>query len=367
MAQRGPSFIGTIVLVFASMAGLFAFDTFLAKVELKESQAEGRRLYHDGERSLEQGQVSEAIESFRAALTFERGNTAYQLALARALLAAKKPADAETVVDALLQHDATDGATNLTMARTMVAQGRLDDASSYYHRALYGRWPAQAELKQRLQVRLELIDLLAREGNKEDLLAELLPLETEALDPKTREHIAHLYLEAGSANRASDMFREILRHNASDADAYAGLGEAEFTRGNYRIAHANLQRAASLKPQNAEFQRMLKLVSDVLELDPTIRGLGSRERLQRSTRILSSAVQSVTKCAGTTLASEVQPLVDKAQQALSATVRPGQENDTVNANLDLAEKIWQLRKKICKQPIADEDQAVALVLAKIAQ
>jgi hypothetical protein len=44
------SFLGTLALVFLAIAIVFSFDTFIAKLERTEDQAEARRLFADGQR-----------------------------------------------------------------------------------------------------------------------------------------------------------------------------------------------------------------------------------------------------------------------------------------------------------------------------
>jgi len=355
------SFLATFALIFASMAGLYLFDTFMARTEQVESHAEGQRLFHEGQKLLAAGRPAEAIESFRSALTFERENTEYQLALAVALLSSGKLTDAQAMVEAVRDRDPANGRANLAMARILVKQGRLADAAYYYRLAIYGKWPENAASR-RLEVRLELVDLLAQAGNKQELLAELLLLQNENLDLNTRKHIAQLYLLAGSPNRAADMFREILREQPSDPDAFAGMGAAEFAKGNYRTAHVDFLIASRLKPTDPEIKKQLALSAEVLALDPMLRGLSLRERYKRSLRLLDLATQSVTQCLGP---SAREPLLDEANAASERRVRPGQENEAVDSYMDLAEKIWQVRKNECKQPLTDDEQALSLVLTKI--
>ena len=111
---------------------------------------------------------------------------------------------------------------------------------------------------------------------------------------------AHLFLLAGSPGRAADMFRQILRqeHDHDDADAYAGLGEAEIAQGNYRIAETNLQMAAHLKPGDEDIRKRLELARQVLALDPMLRGLGTAERYRRTRELVQLALNDVNQCAG---------------------------------------------------------------------
>lgn len=356
------TFLGTFALVFAAMLGLYLFDTFLARTEIAESHAEAQRLFEEGQALLREGKTPDAIERFRNALEFARNNRDYQLALSRALLDAGKLTDSEAVAKGLLERDPTDGRANLTMARVMIRENRSGDAEAYYHRAIYGKWPGNDAGKERLRVRLELIDLLARGIDKQALLAELLPLEGENLDPGTRERVAHLYLVAGSPTRAMEMFRQILRDQPSNARAFAGLGMAEFARGNYRGAHLDFLIASRLKPNDTEIKKQFNLASEVLTLDPTVRGLNQRGRYQRSAHLLELAEASLSRCSGAP-----GELVNEARLQLQAPARQASEGDATEANLDLAEKLWQARKKECPAPVPESDQALALVLTKIAQ
>ena len=73
--------------------------------------------------------------------------------------------------------------------------------------------------------RLELIDLLARQNSKEELLAELLPLEADnPKDLATRTKLGQLFLLADSPSRAAGIFRGILHESANNAVAYDGMG-----------------------------------------------------------------------------------------------------------------------------------------------
>src|SRR4051812_46374701 len=115
----------TFALLFLAIAGLFALDTFLAKLEQSDSRAEARRLFQEGERLARAGRHADAIARLRGALSIERDDRDYQLALAEALLAAGRFKDAATTANDLLQHDSTSGAANLTMARVQVKLGNM--------------------------------------------------------------------------------------------------------------------------------------------------------------------------------------------------------------------------------------------------
>jgi tetratricopeptide (TPR) repeat protein len=365
--SMGPRFLGTLILVFVAIAGLFAVDTFLASVERNEGQAEARRLLRQGQRLVEQGRDAEAINRFRSALSVARGNQEAQLALAKALLAVGRLADAETLLKEMLQRNATDGAANLTMARVLVQEGRTAEATSYYHQAIYGRWRQDAAAN-RVKVRFELIDLLVRRGAKREVLAELLPLQDEApQDLRTRMRIARLYLLAGSPSRAIGLFREVLLRQPQDSDAYGGLGEAEFALGNYRAARTDFQAALRLNPADEHLRKRLALCEDVLALDPTQRGLIGAERYRRSLKLIELASDGMSRCVGTPPSASARDLATRAQQALKRRASPARQDAVTETNLELAEQLWDARMKECRQGPSDSEEPLALVMARLAQ
>ena len=145
-------FLRTFSLVALAIGALFAADTFLARTEEAESRVEAARLFELGQRLLDQGHSAEAVARLKDALEIERGNRDYQRLLAQAQLAAGQAEDAETTLTGLLLNDSTDGPANLTMGRVLLKEGRIREAISYYHRAVYGQWKDHAQ-GNRLNVR----------------------------------------------------------------------------------------------------------------------------------------------------------------------------------------------------------------------
>jgi tetratricopeptide (TPR) repeat protein len=368
--EQGRPFLMTVGLVVLAIVVLFAIDTFLAKTEKAEMRAEAARLFVEGQRFMTTGNHDQAIDRFESALAMTRDSQNYGLALAEAQFAAGRLTDAEMTVDDLLQRDSTDGPANLLLARIFVKEGKSSEATAYYHRAIYGHWQEGAAANQS-KARFELIDLLARQNSpesKQELLAELLPLETEVPDDlATQKRIGHLFVVAGSPARAEDVFREILRREPQDADAYTGIGEAEFARGNYRTAKTEFLAALRLNPGSDETQRWLGLTNQVLDLDPMQRGVGVGDRNQRSLKLLELNVQLVTQCAVLNQSPELRSLIEDAQKALNQPARNSRQAPAVERNIDLAEKLWQARLTICKQNTSDPQDPLALVMNRLVQ
>ncbi len=360
-------FLRTLGLVALAITVMFTVDTFLASTEASESHAEAARLYAEGQRLLDQGESADAVSRFEDALAIERTNRDFQLALARAQLGAGDLAQAQTTLDALLLADSTYGPANLTLARVLVKQGKIPEAISYYHRAVYGAWPADPAANQ-LKVRFELIDLLAQQDRKEELLGELLAVQDQAPDDvPTRLRIGNMFLEAGSPSRAANVFQQLLqdhpgKYAAPDmAAAYAGLGEADFARADYRAAVNDFSTAVRLNPQDQAAAKRLDLGNRVLGLDPSRRGLDQAERFRRSRELLDMTVHAVAACSKTLD-------LDQARKKLAERVTVARRDAAAEADLDLAEQLWQTRTPGCESPQGQpSEEALALVLQKAAQ
>jgi Flp pilus assembly protein TadD len=364
-AFTGRTFIGTFSLVLLSIAGLFVIDVFLAKIDSAESQTEATRLYKDAQRLMASGEYQKASDQINNALAIERGNRDYLQTLAKAQLADGKTSDAENTLSQLLSGNSTDGLANLLMGRVLAKEGRFEEAISYFHRAIYGHW-AQDTDGNRRRARFELIDLLANHSLKDELLAELLPVQEETPhDLKTRTRIGDLFLVAGSPERAEEVFRGIEHEAPTDEAAYAGLGKAEFARGNYRTAEKDFQSALRLAPSDETTRQELALCNQLLQLDPTLRGLSQEDRYQRSVKLLQLASTDINECAGNNLSADAHALLDHAGDKLKVHVSGPHLGDASEANLDLAEQIWQARKKECKA--LANNNPLELVLTRMAQ
>ena len=360
-----PSFGRTFTLTILAIGALAAIDLFLAKTEREANDAEAARYYQEGRRLMQAGRSSEAADRFQSALSLERENEHYQLALAQALEAAGKLEDAEATLKALLERNSFAGPANLAMARVLVKQGQIDRAIAYYHRAIYGQW-SDGQRSNPVQARLELADLLSRRNSKEDLLAELLPLQDQAPDdPETRLKMGKWFLAAGSPGRAAGIFRTLLRQQPEAAEAYAGLGEAEFAQADYRLARSEFLAALRLKPGDAYLSNRLEVSDRVLMLDPRRNGLSAEEEYQRSRKLLELALDGLKQCAGPAPTEPVADLMEAAAKELK-------KRGSASGDIELAQRLWQMRKAACGPAVSSpgmpgSDEALDLVMEKLAQ
>ncbi|MEO6525205.1 MAG: tetratricopeptide repeat protein [Gemmatimonadaceae bacterium] len=317
-SASAPEFVATFAAILVLIVILLFVDTWLARVDRDESRAHAASLYAEGRQLLAAHQTAESRDRFASAFAIERTNFSYELGLAEATLADGHPTDAERTLQSVLDRAESDGAANLLMARVLVREGRPEEATSFYHRAIYGRWRSDS-LTRRMQTRFELIELLARRHSQAELLAELLPIQDVSRDSLAlRMRLGHLFIQAGSPARGADIFRMVLREASGDAAAYAGMGEAALALGNFRTARADLEAAARRRPGDTAIANRLMLADTTLALDPTQPRLGDREREARARRVLAISLDLHLRCAGSA-SSPRNALVDSARSALASS------------------------------------------------
>jgi tetratricopeptide (TPR) repeat protein len=353
----------TLAAVLAVIVFLAALDQILARTEMREVQSAATRSWTTGMRLLHNGRPAEALDSLRDAHAMERDNVVYELDMISALTALGRTADADPLIDEVLQRRPNDGYANLIAARLKATEGDAENAEAFYHRAIYAEWPPNGAMHAR-DARFELVQYLVGKNSKQQLLAELISLEAEAdRDAPLLHRIADLFLVADSPARAATVYRVLIEMNPDDATAYAGLGEAEMQRGEYRAARTAFTQAAMHHAGEATGSRLL-LLNEVIQLDPTPRRLPTAEKFERSLRILALAKGD--------LEAQLQkrPEAANAESAdlLTAAAKPPTvvTNEMAEQNLDLATKIWKLRVALFGPSVAPDKEALKLTMERLA-
>jgi tetratricopeptide (TPR) repeat protein len=350
---------GVAITLVAIVVALSALDRFLAKVESAELHSTAQNAYLAGSRLLAAGKAAAAVDLLRQAHSTERENPDYELALISAMTSAGNTADAEPLMNEMLQRAPNDGRVNLIAARLRTREGNATEAEAFYHRAIYGEWPGDAA-RHRVETRMELVDELVKRGRKQELLAELISLEAEpAAGMEIRKRLAELFLDAGSPARAADIYRAITAKDPADIAAAEGLGEAELEQGQYNAARAAFLQGFFQHPNNASVLSHLETLNTVVALDPTLRQLTSEEKYRRSLLILDMARAGLTQCAAgnPVLAAASAQVPDKTPAHVT--------NEDAEKVLAAAEQIWRARNEACSADSLRTD-ALNLLMKKLA-
>jgi tetratricopeptide (TPR) repeat protein len=377
-----------LLLTLAAVAGFAAVSHLVARYNANQ-QSRGRKLYQQGLADAAASRYDDAINVFRAALTCDPTNSQYQLSLARALRDSNDPRrldEAESYLIALWQRAPQDAAVNLALARVAAHRGSIEDATRYYHNAMYGVWNSDSDAN-RSKARIELIQFLLKRGAPDKAESELMALAT-ALPPAPDAHLQAAQLFAQARDYAGELaqYEEVLRSDPANSAALAGAGQAAYREGNYTTASRYLQEAVNANPQDEDSPQLLTNTELILRNDPFVGHISDVERNRRIAAAFAQAEKRLDECAQqknvdlkatTTPATAsgsapapvpttsplllLQSLWTEAKPDL-ARLRSPAETDLPDAIMDVVFQIEQQTAATCGQP-----QGLDLALLLISQ
>ncbi|HEY1658551.1 MAG TPA: tetratricopeptide repeat protein [Candidatus Sulfotelmatobacter sp.] len=380
LVQRSATMILIVLTVAAALA--FAAVTHLVTRYTLNQQARGRKLYQVGLTAADSGHYDDAIDAFRAALTCDPSNSQYQLSLARALRDSNDPRrleEAESYLITLWQRTPQDAAVNLALARVAAHRGSIEDATRYYHNAMYGVWNSDPDAN-RNRARVELIQFLLNKGALAQADSELIALST-ALPPDPAEQLqaARLFEKARDYNGALARYEEVIRIAPLNTAALNGAGETAYRSGNYELAQHFLNDAVNVNPTDADSRQLLASAEMILKTNPFRSHISDAERNRRIAADFAQAEQRLTDCAAqakvdlkasapTAADFPASPL--PALQALWLTTKPDldrlhspAETDLPDTIMDVVFQIEQKTASVCGPP-QGMDQALSLISQK---
>ncbi|HTW59673.1 MAG TPA: tetratricopeptide repeat protein [Terriglobales bacterium] len=303
LVQRSAVFV-LLVLTLAAVVAFAAVSHLVTRFNLNQ-QARGRKLYAQGLADMNAGKPDFAIDEFRAALTCDSDNSQYQLNLGRALRDTGRLDEAESYLESLWERTPEDGTINLALARVAAKRGSLDDATRYYHNAMYGVWTSDADANRR-KARIELIEFLLQKKAIAQARSELYAL-TDFLpaDPALHLQAAQFLMQSQDYPNALAEYEKVLHldhgndhgNDHSNAVALAGAGEAAFRAGRYRTADRYLEAAVNANPQDSTSRSLHASASLILEIDPFVRRISDAERNRRIAADFTRAGDRLAACA----------------------------------------------------------------------
>jgi cytochrome c-type biogenesis protein CcmH/NrfG len=373
----------TMILLMLTLAAAVAFAavSHLVTRYTANQQARGRKLYAVGLSAARAGHYYDAIDAFRAALTCDPANSQYQLSLARALRDSNDPRrldEAESYLIALWQRTPQDAAVNLALARVAAHRGSIEDATRFYHNAMYGVWNSDPDAN-RNRARIELIQFLLKEQARQQADSELIALAT-ALPPDPDEQLqaARLFEQAQDYGGALARYEEVLRIAPLNTAAQAGAGETAYRSGNYSTAQRFLHTAVNSNSDDATSRQLLASADLILKANPFRSHISDAERNRRIDAAFEQAEKRLTDCAAqahvdlkaasSTANSPVSPLPILQARWLAAKpdlarLRSPAETDLPDAIMDVVFQVEQQTATICGPP-QGLDQALLLVSQK---
>jgi tetratricopeptide (TPR) repeat protein len=293
LAHKPPVvLVALLVIAIASFAGVHRLvNRFESRQRVLAAQ-----VFYRGLEEQRNGNFESAMADFRAALSYDANNYAYELSLARALIASQRYDEAETYLASLAERAPQDGAVNLQLARLAVHFSRYDEAIRYYHRAIYGLWSADPDANRR-RTRLELVDFLLQNGQRMEAQSELIA-SAASLPPDSELHlaVADRFLRAQDYQDALDQYLQVIHLDHNRSAAQLGAGKAAFQLGEYQTAERYLQTATEMGAHDDDASAMLKTASLVLASDPARPKLPAAERRRRIVAAFEQAGDRALQC-----------------------------------------------------------------------
>ena len=348
------------LLIFIAIAGFF-LTRVVAANNRAMSARDAAAWYDRGQQALESGQIDLAIDAFRRATVRNRTETAYVLALARALALHHDDEAARQVLLTLRESQPENADINLELARLAAHGADVTEAVRFYHNALYAPWPAE-RTDARRRVRIELIQFLLTHDQPGRAGAELLAVAADLPDePAAHVQVAQLFFQAGDYTHSLDHFERAVRLAPDDGVALAGAGQSAFRLGEYARARSYLVRAPRDVDEVATTREIVELV---LADDPLANRIGSAERRRRLLMDVEYARQRLTACigerAGEPKDDEVvfQGEMEALSRQLSRTAVLDQ--DTIETGVDLVQRVAQHIMQRCASATV-RDRALVLI------
>ena len=288
-----------LILTLAAAVSFAAVSHLVARFNANQ-KSRGHKLYFEGLADASAGRYDDAIAAFRAALTCDPTNSQYQLSLARVLRDSNDPRrldEAESYLLALWQRAPQDAAVNLALARVAAHRGSIEDATRYYHNAMYGVWLSDPDAN-RTKARIELIQFLLKKGAPDKAESELMALAT-SLPPDPAAHLqaAQLFEQAQDYAGALAQYEEVLRINPVNLAALTGAGKAAYHSGHYATAQRYLRAAVNANPQDANAHELLATADLILRANPFQSHISDAERNRRITAAFAQAEKRLAACA----------------------------------------------------------------------
>jgi tetratricopeptide (TPR) repeat protein len=365
-----------LILTLAAAVSFAAVSHLVARFNANQ-KSRGHKLYFEGLADASTGRYDDAIADFRAALTCDPTNSQYQLSLARALRDSNDPRrldEAESYLLALWQRTPQDAAVNLALARVAAHRGSIEDATRYYHNAMYGVWLSDPDAN-RTKARIELIQFLLKKGAPDKAESELIALAT-SLPPDPAAHLqaAQLFEQAQDYAGALAQYEEVLRVNPGNLAALTGAGKAAYHSGHYATAQRYLRAAVNANPQDANAHELLATADLILRANPFQSHISDAERNRRITAAFAQAEKRLAACAqqtgvdlkvpATVTASPLSTLQSRwtAAKPDLAHLRSAAETDLPDSIMDIVFQIEQQTAASCGTP-----QGLDLALLLISQ
>jgi tetratricopeptide (TPR) repeat protein len=362
-----------LIISLVILALLSLFTAFITRMYHKKIHTLADQWFAEGEAALQAGDAKQALTDYRNALVYSPDNTAFQFHLAQALAAMGQGDQAQSYLLTLLDESPGSGQINLSLARIAARAGSVQDAVSYYHRAIYGVWE-QNPLITRWGVRRELCEYLLDHGAWTQAEPELIALadQVPATDVTRLKVTSALLLRAAMWDRAFNEYRMVLNDDPHDEDALAGAGTAAFQSGRFADALYYLEKLSPENRTEPRWASMLETARELREANPYEAGISMRDKADRTMNAIRQAQSRLQSCvqsqsnehpAHSAQGADLEKLYATSQEMLTKRREsdfmrdPGQ----IDAAMALVFQMEDAASQRCGAPTTGPDRILSLI------
>jgi len=352
-----------------TVALFFVTSTVVARHHAAWAET-GREWFARGEAALAEGRPDAALEALRTALVYDRDNSRYHFRLAQSLLASGRTAEARSYLRGLSERQPGSGPVELELARLAARSGDTDRAASRYRAAIQGYWEEEDPEERRLQLRLELAEMLVERGSAADALSELVAAAARLPDDGAiRARVGDLFRRAGDDRRALEEYRVALRASPGFPPALLGAGRAAFALRDWRAAATLLRRAVRALPGEPVAAELLQSAEAAAGADPFLEHLGTADQARRAARAIDLSRARLESCLADKPAPELEALRSRLEGlAPEATARALRRRpDGLEPAMELVFAIARQTAARCGPPEGDDRTLLLLAGASEAE
>ncbi|MCU1324699.1 MAG: Cl-channel, voltage-gated family protein [Bryobacterales bacterium] len=298
--------------------------------------ATGASEYRTGQELLGQGRVEEAVVAFRSSLAHLPADSNARTALGFALLRSGHFEEAGEYLAEAAKAQPQNGLLWAGVANVKLALDQKAEALQYFRRALAGEWPDSETARLRTS-QITFSQLLAESGKRTEAVASLFSvMEQSGGDASTGKQAAQAIKDIGTLEQSEAAYKALSAHFPADPAVWLALGDVRFAANKDRAALEAYRNAATVDPRNEAAARSVRRVEEVMDIDPTRRGLGWEERSRRWDLLFERVLTTATPCLGSGELTAAAALIQRPERSLKTQHEKASAIQHIWATVDAA-------------------------------
>jgi tetratricopeptide (TPR) repeat protein len=179
--------------------------------------------------------------------------------------------------------------------------------------------------------------LLAESGKRTEAVASLFSvIEQSGGDASIGKQAAQAIKDIGTLEQSEAAYKALSAHFPADPAVWLALGDVRFAANKDRAALEAYRNAATVDPRNDAAARSVRRVEEVMDIDPTRRGLGWEERSRRWDLLFERVLTTATPCLGSGELTAAAALIQRPERSLKTQHEKASAIQHIWATVDAA-------------------------------